>query len=140
VGKALCDAESHRIVNHRHDYRNGAGHSLHGAERGRAIGNDHIRFKSGELSRERCEPFVVAIRPADLDPNVLPFHIAEFAESATENIDPLVIDGSHRSEKTDERHRPLLCACQQRPRDRRAGGQLDEVSPLHGRAFRSGGE
>jgi hypothetical protein len=123
MGKALCDPESHRIVNHRHDYRDAAGHSLHGAHRGRAIGNDHIRVKSGELSRERWEPCVVSIRPTDLDPNVAPFHIAELAETATENIDPLVIDGGRRSKETDERHRPLLCARQQRPRDRYSGGQ-----------------
>jgi hypothetical protein len=58
-----------------------------------AISDDHIRLESGEISRQHREAFVVATRPADLDPNVLPFDIAEPLETPSEAIDPRIIRG-----------------------------------------------
>ena len=64
--QALREAESHRIVDDRHDDRDRARRLFYGAGRRFAAGDNHIWFQRGELGRERREPPIVALRRAHL--------------------------------------------------------------------------
>ena len=103
----MREAESHRIVDDRHDDRDRARRLFYGAGRRFAAGDNHIWFQRGKLGRERREPPIVALRRAHLQCYILAFDIAEFVEAVPES--PEVYLGDPRVEKRDERLCMLLC-------------------------------
>ena len=90
VGQALCEAETHRIINYRHNDRDGSGCFLHSADREPAIADDHHWFEADEFGGKRRKATIVATRRADIQQNVFPFDIAKLAEAASESINPVL--------------------------------------------------
>lgn len=87
MGQALREAETHRIIDYRHNDRDGTGRILHSADRIRAIAYDHRRFEADEFGGELRKATIVATGRADIQPNVFPFDVAEFLEAVSERVD-----------------------------------------------------
>src|SRR5262249_14147621 len=96
-----------------------------------SVGYDHRHLATNQLKRDHRHSIVLPLRPAILNGHVLAFDIAAFVQALTEC-------GNHRHvasrrcavEKCDDRHRRLLRARRERPRDRHAE-QRYELAPLH---------
>jgi hypothetical protein len=87
MGQTLREAVAHRIIDHRHNDRDGTGGILHSADRIRAIAYDHRRFEVDEFGGKLRKAIIVATRRADIQQNVFPFDVAEFPEATSERID-----------------------------------------------------
>src|SRR5215813_7276092 len=114
-----------------HD-RNRRGRSL-GSECGRGAGlGNHSDPPADKISGQGRQSIVMFLRPAVFDRDILPLDIAGFLKTFTEGgHKERVSSGRSAAEESDHRHRRLLRARRERPHDRRAAEQRDELAALH---------
>ena len=111
-GEACDQAGPHRIADADHDNGDGRRRLLGRVRRRRAVGRDQIHRAAHQLRRGCRQPIRRPVAVAVLIGDVLPFDIAEFAQSLSEGL-------PHRRvvEDTDARYfRRLLRMCCERPR------------------------
>src|SRR5262249_29713672 len=94
--------------------------------------SDNGDLPPNQLGRQRRQPIVLALRPAVLDRHVLTLDEARFLQPIAECAQT-VREGfrRYRVDKPDHRHRGLLRARRERPRNCCAAEQRDERAPLH---------
>src|SRR6516164_8648267 len=82
--------------------------------------------------RQRGQPIVLTLGPAECDVHILPLDVAGFGQILTEYRYPLCARHRRtRIEITNHRHRRLLRARRERPRAHRATEQRDELAADH---------
>src|SRR5262245_49656177 len=101
-----------------------------GCKRGRiAQGSDSCNATADEVTHERRQAIVLAAEPMVLNDSVLAFNVAGFAEAFRERC-RMASGAIERSttDTADHRHRRLLRARRERPRDRPAAEERDELA------------
>jgi hypothetical protein len=105
-----------------------------GCMRGGVAANrcEHVHPAAHEIGGERRQFAVIAVRPAELDRNVLALAKTALLETAPKRFKQV-----HRvlrrpaAHEADHRHHRLLGMRHQRPRRRRAAEKRDELAPSH---------
>src|SRR5262249_48843873 len=93
---------------------------------------DHRHLALHEIGCHRRQGTITIRYPAVFHPHVLTFDIAQFGNTAPEiGIKMLGVGLCQAAEISDYRHRRLLRSRRERPRDRRAAEQRDELAPFH---------
>jgi hypothetical protein len=113
------------------DDRNRAGRRL-GRERAGGRGRrEHAYPALNEIGEQRRQPVVLPLRPAKLDRDIAALDVAGIAQALAESVDQVAeCVGRAAANESDHRHRRLLRARRERPRDR-AAEQGDELAPSH---------
>src|SRR5262249_27806998 len=114
------------------DNRNGRGRGLGGKCGWRCKRGDHRCVAPDQIGSHGRQPIELSLRPTIFDCAVAAVLIPLFAQPSPKRCD-------HRHEctarsaieKADYWHRRLLRARRERPRDRRAADERDELAPLH---------
>jgi hypothetical protein len=121
----------HRVATHGENDGDRGGRCLGRERRGRAARcDDHAHFAPHEIGGQFGEPPVLALRPVELERDVLVDVVAALGEAFAESGHlrrPL--GGRAGVDEADHRHRRLLRARRERPRDRRAADERDELAP-----------
>src|SRR5262249_25436280 len=100
--------------------------------RGGVTRSDHCHLTAYKIGCEVGQSIVLVLRPAILDRHVLAFDVAGFTSALPECGQKVRIVGRRQAaEKPDHRHRRLLRARRERPRDYRAAEQRNEIAPPH---------
>src|SRR5262249_55160924 len=96
--------------------------------------DDHSHLALHQIRRECWQPIELVLRPAKYDRDVVAVDEARFLQALAE-CSHAVQNVSERStaEKPHHRHRRLLRARRERPRDSRAAEQRDELAAPHSR-------
>jgi hypothetical protein len=126
------EANSHRVI---------TGHEDDGDRRRCRLGCEYRRYTgrsdygnltTNKISRQHWQSIKLILGPAVFDRHVLAHDIASLLQALVERPQPFR-DRIGRSgvQIPNHRHRWLLRARRERPRDRRAAEQCDELSPLH---------
>src|SRR5262249_15023311 len=105
-----------------------------GGEDGRVAARscEHRDLALKEFGRERRQAIVLTIRKAINNPNILALDITRFSQSGLKSCHHVGRPTARTAlEETDHRHRRLLRACRERPRDGSAADERDERTPLH---------
>src|SRR5262249_16388946 len=93
---------------------------------------DHGHATADEVGHERRQAIVLTRQPVIFDHHVLALDGAGFVEALTErSAKARGVIGRPTADEADDRHRGLLRARREWPRDRRAPKQRDELAPLH---------
>jgi len=94
--------------------------------------DDHGHLSADQIGHQCRRSVILTLEPVVFDGHVLAFDVAAFHEAFAERgrtarggIERPAID------KSNDRHRRLLCARREWARGRRAAEQRDEVAPLH---------
>src|SRR5262249_59177322 len=97
-----------------------------------ARGGDHGDFSANQIGCQRRQPIELIFGgPPKLDRHALAYDIAGLAQAFAEPRDQRrKLFRRTMMEKSNDRHRRLLCARRERP-GRRAAEQRDEIAPLH---------
>src|SRR5262249_746438 len=92
-----------------------------------------IELGPDQFGGDVSETLAAALRPANLNRDVATFHPTEFAQPLHECGEPLALDqGRGGAQESDGRQLAgLLRVGRERPRDRRAAEQQDEVAPSY---------
>src|SRR5262249_52732391 len=132
------NAELNWIATDREDNGNCLCRGLSGESRHSAPGrHEHCHLAGYEIGSECGESIVAPFRPAKFDGHVATFNIAAFTQSLTkcrQEVCPGA--GRHAAEESDHRHWRLLRARRERPGQRRAAPECDEVTPCHAKPIR----
>src|SRR5262249_26091486 len=92
----------------------------------------HGHLTMNQIGGHRRQSINSALRPAIFDRHVAAFDVAGFLQGLTECSRHWLVSGRRLGvEKSDHRHRRLLRARRERPRDGRAAEQRDELAALH---------
>src|SRR5262245_10012481 len=93
--------------------------------------SDHRHLPAYQIGCEVGQYVVLVLRPAILDHDILALDVAGFAEALAECRQiACTIDRRRAAEKSDHRHRRLLCPRRERP-GRRTAEEHDERAALH---------
>src|SRR5262245_45116941 len=74
---------------------------------------------------------IILVRIPPFDGYIASFDIAQVAQALAERCQAIRCRWSSRAQPSDNRHRRLLRARRERPRDRRAAEERNELAPLH---------
>src|SRR5262249_28314019 len=93
---------------------------------------NYRNLTADQVGRQLRHPFILPLRPAVFDRDVLTFHETGFVETFAErgHIEHPGVDRTS-PEKSDHRHRGLLRAGRERPCRRCTAGERDELAALH---------
>jgi hypothetical protein len=96
---------------------------------------DHVRLLTDQFSRKRSCPFNVRGAPPNIHPNIPTIGPTQLSERSREAGKPegslgIIFDEPHEHAHTPHPIR-LLCARRERPCDRRAAEQRDEVAAFY---------
>src|SRR5262245_26799571 len=132
-GKAGDKTKRDRVSAAAEDDRDRCGRSFGRLNSGGRTGrSDNGDATADEVSHERRQAIVSAVQPIVLDNHVLTLDVAGFAEASAERSGMASGGiGPPTADEADGRHRWLLCARRERPRERRAAEQRDELAPPH---------
>ena len=98
---------------------------------------NHGDATADEIGHQRRQAIILALQPVVLDHHVLVLNVAGFVEAFAEgSARARGILGRPGTDEADDRHRRLLRARCDRPRDGRATGKRDELAPPHVRSPR----
>src|SRR5215475_12841929 len=94
--------------------------------------SNHRHLTAYQIGCEVGQYIVLVLRPAILDHDILALDVAGFANALPEwGQIACTISKRRAAEESNHRHRGLLRARRERPRDRRAPEQRDELAPFH---------
>src|SRR5215831_7808730 len=93
--------------------------------------SDHRHLTAYQIGCEVGQSVVLVLRPAILDRHILALDVAGFTNALPECGQIARTIGRRAAEEPDHRHRLLLGARRERPRDCRAAEQRDELAALH---------
>src|SRR5262249_40237487 len=117
------------VTDSAHDNGNRCSGLLRGEHRLGAPSENDVYFEANQIVRQLRKSLIAPSCIAVLETHVFSLDIAEITESLSKGI-----DGRQRFERqdTDGDYFPrLLRTCRERPSDRRAAEQSDELTPLH---------
>src|SRR5919201_948755 len=96
-----------------------------------AICYDDVDVTGNEVRGQYWQPIVPSLAPPIFDSDVFPLDVSSFAQSATKGGDlECKRIGRPKVKVPDCRH-PSCCVRGERPRDRGAAEQRDELAPPH---------
>src|SRR5262249_26298193 len=131
-GEAGDETKSDRVFASGKDYGDRCGCRLGGECSGRRCGRNHGDTPANQVSRKFRQSFELTVSPAQFKRNVLAFDVSGLPEALAKSAQ-IIPEGLGRlgMQKSNHRHRRLLRACRERPRDRRAAEQGDKLAALH---------
>src|SRR5262249_19623611 len=134
VSQTRDETGTNRVRCRREDYRDDRCCPLCRENYWGCICDNDIDFKSDELGSELGGPIAASLRPAILDDEVATLRPAEFAQPLQKSSDPTALGCGHRyraQEPDGGQLARLLRTRAERPRDRRAAEQRDELATGH---------
>src|SRR5262249_36303784 len=134
VSQTRDETGANRVRCRREDYRDDRCCPLCRENYWGCICDNDIDFKSDELGSELGGPIAASLRPAILDDEVATLGPAEFAQPLQKSSDPTALGGGHRYRAQDPEGGQLarlLRARRERPRNRRAADERDELAAFH---------
>src|SRR5215470_14928447 len=95
--------------------------------------SDHRHLTAHQIGCEVGQSFLLVLRPAILDRDILTLDVPGFINALPEcgQIACTISRRPEAAEEADHRHRRLLRARRERPRNRRAPEQRDDGAPVH---------
>src|SRR5215472_8944500 len=94
--------------------------------------SDHRHLTAHQIGCEVGQSVGLVLRPAILDRHILALDVAGFTKALPKcGQIACTISKRRTAEEPDHRWRSLLPARRERPRDRRAANERDELAPLH---------
>src|SRR5262249_8874775 len=131
---ARDEPAAHRVA-HLHEYD---GYRLRclfqGHQGSRGASDDDVWLQADQFDRSSAQALGLATAPANIEPGiaVVPAELLKFFPERRKPILPLRIAFAHCHQHADASQLPrLLRAHRERPRDRRAAEQRDELAPVH---------
>src|SRR5262249_33632822 len=126
------EAELNRVAAGYEDDRDRRSRRLGYNCRGDVMRSDHRHLTAYQIGCEVGQSLDLVLRPAILDHDILALDVAGFTNPLPEGGQITCTIAKRRTaEETDHRHRRLLRPRHERPRDRRAHEQRDELATLH---------
>src|SRR6516165_12025528 len=93
---------------------------------------DYRHLTAYQIGCEVGQSVVLVLSPAILDRHILALDVAGFTKALAEcGQKACTIDWRRTAKESDHRHRRLLRPRCERPRDRRAADQRDELAAFH---------
>src|SRR5262245_27782691 len=96
------------------------------------MGDEHVDVEPKELVGQYWQPVVIPVRPTELDDEIAPYEPAEIAKARAKRRNATCVTGrGHQTEEADTSDLGRLRTRRERPRDRRAAEQRDELAAFH---------